>query len=117
METETQPKMSREYSRLGAVAELDPNGQFSRWLEGHDILVYRMDGQIKALSNICPHFGGPVGFHKMRNGIFTCLWHNYQFDAKSGKCLTNKALCLREYTLKVEAGEIWVCLVESPGAE
>ena len=105
---------AKVWQRIASVAELEPFGQFSKWVDDHDILVFRRNGEIKALSNICPHFGGPVGYHQMsKDGVFTCLWHNYRFDAGTGRCLTNNHLCLREYKLKVEDGGIWVQLVEA----
>ena len=113
---EQHPERSPEgYQRLASVSELEPYGQFSKWVGDHDVLVFRQDGEIKALSNICPHFGGPVGYHQMKGGVFTCLWHNYRFEASTGRCLTNDHLCLRSYKIKVEDGGIWVQLVENPG--
>lgn len=114
--TESSPEAEKRpsaFQRIAAVGELEPHGQFSKWVDDHDILVFRWNGGIKALSNICPHFGGPVGFHQMKEGVFTCLWHNYRFDAGSGQCTTNRNLCLREYKVKVEDGGIWVQLVEN----
>jgi nitrite reductase (NADH) small subunit len=101
------------FQRIAGVAELNPHGQFSKWVGDHDIVVFRYDGEIKALSNVCPHFGGPVGYHQMKDGVFTCLWHNYRFEAASGRCLNNKNLCLREYQVRVVDGSIWVRLVEN----
>jgi len=106
------------YVKVGTLDELQPHGQFSRWVDDHDILVYELNGTIKALSNICPHFGGPVGFHKMRDGRFTCLWHNFQYSADDGACLYPEnmtGLRLREYKVKIEGQDILVQLVEVPG--
>jgi nitrite reductase/ring-hydroxylating ferredoxin subunit len=100
------------FVRIGHVAELDAAGQFSRWVGNHDILVFRRDGAIRALSNICPHFGGPVGFYEMRSGRFTCLWHNLQYDADTGQCVSFPKLKLREYKIKVEDGDIYAQLIE-----
>lgn len=101
------------FRRIASVSELEPHGQFSKWVDDHDILVFRQGGEIKALSNICPHFGGPVGYHRMKDGVFTCLWHNYRFEAATGRCETNRHLCLRSYRVKVEGDGIWVQLVEN----
>lgn len=98
--------------RVADVSALEPHGQFTTWVGDHDLLVYRHDGQVKAISNVCRHFGGPVGFHKMRDGKFVCLWHNYVYAAADGACLTNPRLGLRQYKVKVEDGGIWVQLVE-----
>jgi len=101
------------FIKIGTLEELEPHGQFSRWSGGHDILVFRHRGTIKALSNICPHFGGPVGYHKMRDGVFTCLWHNLEFAADTGQCLSVSKFKLREYKVKIESNDILVQLVEA----
>jgi nitrite reductase/ring-hydroxylating ferredoxin subunit len=100
------------YVKVGHVSELDGAGQFSRWVCNHDILVFRRNGVIRAFSNICPHFGGPVGFHELTDGKFTCLWHNLQYDADTGQCLSVAKFKLREYKLMIKDGEIFANLVE-----
>ena len=100
------------FVKIGRVAELDAAGQFSRWVGDHDILVFRRNGAVRALSNICPHFGGPVGYYQLKGGRFTCLWHNLQFDADSGQCVSFPKLKLREYKIKIENGDIYAQLVE-----
>ncbi len=104
------------FVKVGDVAELGAAGQFSRWVGNHDILVFRYNGTIRALSNICPHFGGPVGYYQLCDGKFTCLWHNLQFDADSGRCLGFPKLRLREYRIEVEEGAIYAQLVEAEPA-
>lgn len=89
-------------------------GQLTRWLDGHDILLYQHDGEIKALSNICRHFGGPVGYLKAREGVFTCQWHNWQYSCTDGACLTHPGLPLRQYALRVADGKIYVNLRGEP---
>ncbi len=93
-------------------SELRRSGQVSKWVDDHDLLIFEHHGQVKVLSNICPHLGGPVGYHKLKDGRFTCLWHNFQFSADSGQCVTHPKLCLREYKTEVRGDEIWVQLVE-----
>ena len=99
--------------KVGSVKELDKFNQFSRWVENHDILVFRYNNSIKAFSNICPHFGGPIGYHEIKKDkegkdVFTCLWHNLQFDVKSGLCTSAKNLKLREYEVEIYNNEIYV---------
>lgn len=101
-----------EFFKVGCISELSAAGQFSRWVGNHDILVFRHNGKIRALSNICPHFGGPVGYYQLRDGKFTCLWHNLQFDADTGHCVSLPKLKLREYKIKIEDADIYVQLVE-----
>lgn len=99
------------YHFLATKEELKKNGQLARWIDDHDILLYEHEGEIKAISNVCRHFGGPVGYHKAKDGTFTCLWHNWQFSCKDGSCLTHPGLALRSYTLKVVGEKIYVNLL------
>ena len=100
------------YTFLATMQELEKDGQLTRWVEDHDILLYIFEGQVKALSNICRHFGGPVGYRKAKDGKFTCLWHNWQFDCDSGACDTNAATPLRQYNdLKIENGLVYINLL------
>jgi nitrite reductase/ring-hydroxylating ferredoxin subunit len=101
-----------EFVKIGYVAELSRSGQFSRWVQNHDILVFTWSNGIRAFTNVCPHFGGPIGFHKMKNGKFTCLWHNLEFSAETGQCLSIPRFGLREYKVKIEGEVIYAQLVE-----
>lgn len=87
-------------------------GQMTRWVnDAHDILLYEHEGEVKALSNVCRHFGGPVGFHRAKDGKFTCLWHNWQYSCADGSCLTVPGLPLRKYPVKVIENGIYVDLL------
>ena len=95
----------------GLDCELRKTGQLTRWIADHDILLYEYEGQIKAISNICRHFGGPVGYHKQKDGVFTCLWHNWRYSCKDGSCLSHPGLPLRQYALKITDDKIYVDLL------
>ena len=99
------------YQFLATVRELKKQGQLTKWIDGHDILLYEYENKIKAISNICRHFGGPVGYHKCKKEVFTCLWHNWQYSAKDGSCLTNSGLPLRQYDIKVIDENIYINLL------
>ena len=49
--------------KIGTLKDLHNSNQFSRWLGGHDILIFKYNNLIQGISNICPHFGGPIGYH------------------------------------------------------
>ena len=115
MSTETkeikEPETNVTYQFLATVDELKKESQLTRWIDDHDILLYEYEGKIKAISNICRHFGGPVGYHKAKNGVFTCLWHSWQYEAKDGSCINHSGLPLRQYDLKIIDGKIYINLL------
>ena len=98
------------YQFLATVDELKKKGQITKWIDDHDILLYEYEGKIKAISNVCRHFGGPVGYHKCKDGVFTCLWHNWQFSAEDGSCLTHSGLPLRQYDIKIINENVYINL-------
>ena len=99
-------------TKIGTLKELEVNNQFSRWVENHDILIYRIDNKLQAISNICPHFGGPIGYHEIKKinnkKVFTCLWHNLQFCVETGICTSHKNFKLRKYKVEVVRNDIFV---------
>lgn len=101
------------YTFVAAMDEFRKSGgQMTRWVnDRHDILLYEFGGELKAVSNICRHFGGPVGFHKAKDGKFTCLWHNWQYSCEDGSCFTAPGLSLRRYPAKVIGDGIYVDLL------
>lgn len=99
------------YHFVATKEELKKNNQLTRWVADHDILLYEHEGEIKAISNICRHFGGPVGFHQAKKGVFTCLWHNWEYSCKDGACLNHPGFSLRSYAVKIEGEKIYVNLL------
>ena len=100
------------YQLLATVAELKKSGgQLTKWIDDHDVLLYEFEDTIKAISNVCRHFGGPIGYHKAKNGTFTCLWHNWQYSCKDGSNLTHCGLPLRNYDVKVIDEKIYINLL------
>lgn len=100
-----------EYVFLARKSELASNRQLTRWVGEHDILLYEFKGELKAISNVCRHYGGPVGFHQAKEGVFTCLWHNWEYSCEDGSCLTQPRLPLRMYWLLVEGDDVYVDLL------
>lgn len=52
---------------------------------GERIAVFRYDGQISCVSNVCQHQNGPLGEGRIVDGCITCPWHGYQYLPDSGR--------------------------------
>ena len=48
------------------------------------VAVFRYDGKISAISNVCRHQNGPLGEGRIIDGCITCPWHGYQYLPDSG---------------------------------
>jgi len=51
---------------------------------GERVAVFRYDGKIAAISNVCRHQGGPLGEGRIVDGCIACPWHGYQYLPESG---------------------------------
>jgi len=48
------------------------------------VAVFRYDGKLSAVSNVCRHQNGPLGEGRIIDGCVTCPWHGYQYSPDSG---------------------------------
>ncbi len=72
------------------------------------IAVFRYDGKISALSNVCAHQGGPLGEGKIVDGCVTCPWHGYQYRPEDGQSPPPYAEKVPTYEVRVEGGRVLV---------
>jgi nitrite reductase/ring-hydroxylating ferredoxin subunit/DMSO/TMAO reductase YedYZ heme-binding membrane subunit len=51
---------------------------------GERVAVFKYDGKVSAISNVCQHQNGPLGEGKIIDGCITCPWHGYQYLPDTG---------------------------------
>ena len=89
---------------------------------GTTVAVFNVEGQVFALSNHCPHHGGPLCHGRIsgavlpsqpyeyrygREGrVLTCPWHGWEFDIESGRTIFDPAVRVKIYEARIEEGEI-----------
>ena len=74
---------------------------------GKDVLLVKTEGQINALSNVCPHARCPLDRGRLEDFILTCICHGRKFDVRTGECI-NDSLKLKRYECKLEGEKIGV---------
>lgn len=67
-----------------SVAELRESRGKPVLVGGERLAVFRHEGKIFALSNVCRHQGGPIGEGKIIDGSITCPWHGWQYRPEDG---------------------------------
>lgn len=86
-----------------------PEGSFMHvTAQGWDIALGRVEGELVALSNNCPHAGGPMHKGKLRGSFLTCPWHGWCFDVKTGASITIRGQMLPRFEIHLKDGV--VCL-------
>jgi nitrite reductase/ring-hydroxylating ferredoxin subunit len=95
----------------------------------NEIGVFREGGNYYAYSNYCLHQGGPacegLTIAKVEEAImpdktsrglyfsesdlhFVCPWHGYEYDMKTGECVSDRRLKLRKYKVLKKGVELYV---------
>jgi nitrite reductase/ring-hydroxylating ferredoxin subunit len=58
-------------------------------IEGQSIVLCKVNGEIAAFANTCPHAGLPLdGGHVSSDGVITCPFHGYTYHVCTGKNTT-----------------------------
>lgn len=70
-------------------------------VDGVDVLLCRVDGEIHALVNRCSHARQPLHTGRLRGFELTCPLHGARFDIRDGRCLAAPATTAIQ-TLPVE---------------
>lgn len=74
------------------------------------IAVFLHEGRVYALSETCPHRGGPLHLGRVAHGIVRCPWHLWQFDLATGRSPLNPNSCVAAYPARIENGAVLVRL-------
>jgi nitrite reductase/ring-hydroxylating ferredoxin subunit/DMSO/TMAO reductase YedYZ heme-binding membrane subunit len=72
------------YVEVGRVGEIAEKRARVVTLAGERVAVFRYDGRISAISNVCQHQNGPLGEGRIVDGCVTCPWHGYQYRPEDG---------------------------------
>ena len=96
-----------EWVKVGNVDDIAPDRGLVVCLQGEErVAVFRYDGKVSAVSNVCAHQNGPLGEGKIVNGCLTCPWHGYQYFVDRGQSPPPFTEKVPTYRVKVIDGEI-----------
>jgi nitrite reductase/ring-hydroxylating ferredoxin subunit len=97
------------WQRVAALADLAGDAAFATRLGNRRIALYRLDGKIHALDDVCTHALALLSQGFIEHGAVECPLHGARFDIATGRCLSPPATVdLRTYEVRVEGGEVLV---------
>jgi nitrite reductase/ring-hydroxylating ferredoxin subunit len=77
-------------------------------VDGRDVAVFRRGADILAIGNECPHQGGSLCDGWAEGDIVVCPLHGWEFDMRTGACMTVPGESVPRYTATVESGAIYL---------
>ena len=75
-------------------------------VDGQPVALYKVDGKIHAIHNVCPHQGGPLSEGSLNGTFAMCPWHGWEFDVTTGACQFNDSIKVQCYQVKVEGDDV-----------
>jgi len=75
---------------------------------GTQIALFRYDGKVSAVSNVCAHQMGPLGEGCIVDGLVTCPWHGWQYDPTTGRSPPPYSERVDTFSIRIETGRIFV---------
>ncbi len=103
--------MEVEVARL---ADLPPGTGMAVYAGGQDVALFNLRGEIVAIGNECPHQSGSLGDGTLDGEIVTCPLHGWEFDARTGACMTVPGENVPRFAVCIEGDAIRVDLGEQP---
>jgi len=97
-----------EFVPVLAAAELPPGRAAEVTVGDRVVALFNVGGIFHALTNHCPHRGGPLGQGFLEGTEVSCPWHNYTFDVRTGENVVSPDLRVERYEVKVEDGRVFV---------
>src|SRR5712692_8665894 len=77
-------------------------------VSGERVAVFRYDGKVSAISNVCQHQNGPLGEGRIIDGCVTCPWLGYQYRPEDGAAPAPFKEKVPTFRVKVVEGTVFV---------
>jgi sulfoxide reductase heme-binding subunit YedZ len=105
-----QTKMNSEgdYVETLSVDDIPENCAKTIHLHGERVAIFRYEGKISAVSNVCQHQNGPLGEGRIINGCIHCPWHGYQYDPANGEAPHPFQAKVPTFEVKIIDRKVWI---------
>jgi nitrite reductase (NADH) small subunit len=88
--------------RVANIGDLSPGkGRCIDLGEGHELAIFKIEGQVYAIDNHCPHRGGPLAEGDVTGCVVYCPLHAWSFDLRTGISPGNPRAAVRTFPVQV----------------
>jgi nitrite reductase/ring-hydroxylating ferredoxin subunit len=92
----------------GRVEDIVPGTARIVQVNGKAIALFNVEGRFYAISNTCPHEGGPLGEGRLKGCVVTCPWHDLAFDVRTGHGTDGGGYCVGSYEVRIQDKEVFI---------
>ena len=91
-----------------AVSDIPENRAKMLIIGGENIALFKYEGKLSAVHNLCKHQNGPLSEGKIIDGCITCPWHGYQYLPENGQSPPPFTEKVCTYDVRVEGDRVFV---------
>ncbi len=73
-----------EFTDIGPAEDFGEGAQVCTRVGEMPVIVFRVQGKLYAMANVCPHAGLPLGDGERRGLTITCPYHGYTYRLTDG---------------------------------
>lgn len=95
---------------IGAADSLEEGQRKLAFVDGRSVVVFNVDGQLRAIENSCPHNGASLANGHLDGSVLTCPAHGLRFDLRTGRMPGAGALCLSVLPVRIVEGQLMIAL-------
>jgi nitrite reductase/ring-hydroxylating ferredoxin subunit len=92
------------------VADVPNFGKKQVTVNGVEVLLVNVKGEIFACEHECPHQSAPLAGSIVQDGHLSCPRHGYRFNLKTGACKDAPQYTLKVYPVQILDGDVLVDL-------
>lgn len=97
------------FVRAAQVSDVAPGQVKVVEVDGEDVALCNVDGEIYAIADICTHDDGPLGQGRLHGDQIECPRHGARFNVRTGQALSLPAVVpLPTFRVKIENNHIFV---------
>lgn len=98
------------------VASLEdlPEGEGFLFRSGpYQVALFREGESVSAIDNECPHAGASLAGGETDGNIVACPFHGWEFDCRTGECLSVEGFDVATYPVTIENGMVKLTLPDN----
>ena len=102
------------FMRICSVNDILNNQAKVACIDKERIAIFKYDGKLSAISNVCKHQNGPLGEGRIVDGCVTCPWHGYQYLPHNGSSPPPFNEKVSTYDVRIINHDVWVNPIPYP---
>lgn len=98
------------FVRVASASDLKPGENKVVNVNGTEVALFNVEGRFFAITNTCPHRGGPLGEGFLEGDTVTCPWHGWRFNVKTGVSPVMPTVKAQQYSVKLEGNDVMISI-------